>query len=208
MNKLLEEGLQRLNIEVSGEQLKQMGLFISEIELFNPAYKLVSYSDEDELVIRHFLDCLAAVPVIEKNLNENGTIADLGSGAGFPGVLLAIMFPHNRVYLIERMTRRAMFLKNVLLRCNLKSAEVISLDVKDVKDRFDLVTCRAFHPLPDIISDADRLMKDNGVLCAYKGRRDYVEAELDMISGYESTLERVRVPFLDETRFICTLRRK
>lgn len=208
MNKLLEEGIGRLGLEVTGDQLEKMGIFISEIALFNPAYRLVSYEDEDELVIRHFLDCLAGVPVIARNLPEGGTIADLGSGAGFPGVLLAIMFPEHKVYLVERMARRAGFLKNVLLRCNLKSAEVVSLDVKDVSDRFDLVTCRAFHPLPDIISDAGRIMKDDGVLCAYKGRRDYVEAELELISGYESTLDRVKVPFLDETRFICTLRRK
>lgn len=207
MNKLLYEGLEVLGLKVSEKQAGQLEIFLSELELFNPVYKLVSAKDSDEIIIRHFLDCLAGVPVIESHLKEGDTIADFGSGAGFPGVLLSIMLPEHKVYLVERMARRTAFLSNVLLRCNISSAQVVSSDVKEIDTRFDLITCRAFHPLGDIIGDVDRLLSEDGYVCAYKGRRDYTEAELEEVTGFTSELVSMRVPFLDEPRLMCVLRR-
>lgn len=207
MNKLLYEGLEALGLKASEKQTGQLETFLSELELFNPVYKLVSARDSDEIIIRHFLDCLAGVPVIKACLKDGDTIADFGSGAGFPGIILSIMLPEHRVYLVERMARRTAFLSNVLLRCNISSAQVVSSDVKEIDSRYDLITCRAFHPLGDIISDVDWLLADDGAVCAYKGRRDYTQAELDEVKGFTSDLVPMRVPFLDEPRLMCVLRR-
>jgi len=207
MIELLKEGIDKLGIKASAEQLNQIESYISEIELFNPVYKLVSYEEEAELVIRHILDCLAGLPIIDKELGKEGRLADLGSGAGLPGILLAIMLPEHQIYLVERMARRVAFLKNVILRCNLKNVTVLSIDVKELKDEFEVVTCRAFHPLYDIAGDVERLLTKGGALCAYKAQRAYVEAELDQVKGFTSKLIPLKVPFLDEMRIMCVLRR-
>ncbi len=206
MNKLLREGLAKLQIDATDAQIDAIEKYISEIELFNPVYKLVSYGDEGELIIRHILDCLAGVEVIKENLGS-GRLVDLGSGAGLPGILLAIMLPDNEIHLVERMARRVSFLKNVILRCNLKNVKVLSIDVKELENRYEVVTCRAFHPLYDIMEDVDRILSEEGCVCAYKGQRSYVNAELEMVSGYKAELRDLKVPFLDEMRIMCLLRR-
>ncbi|MBR1918439.1 MAG: 16S rRNA (guanine(527)-N(7))-methyltransferase RsmG [Spirochaetales bacterium] len=204
---LLNEGLERLGLEVDESRIGKLNTFKSEIALFNPVYKLVGYEEEADLVIRHFLDCLAGVGTIGRELGS-GRLADLGTGAGFPGIILAVMFPDNEVVLIERMKRRVDFLRNVILRCQLKNVRLIDRDVKAVDEKFDVITCRAFHPIYDIIEDVGRLMAEDGAFCAYKGQRSYVEAELSAVEGFTSELVDIRVPFLDEPRLICTMRRK
>ena len=189
---LLNEGLEKLKLTATAEMRERLDIFKSEIELFNPTYKLVGYEEEDDLIIRHFLDCLA----------------DLGSGAGFPGIILAIMLDKNEVVLIERMKRRVDFLRNVILRCKLTNVRIIDRDVKEVNEHFDVVTCRAFHPIYDIIKDVDRIMKKDGAFMAYKGQRSYVEAELSDLVGYTRRFDEIKVPFLDEPRMICTLKRE
>ena len=204
---LLNEGLEKLKLTATAEKRERLDVFKSEIELFNPTYKLVGYEEEDDLIIRHFLDCLAGVPLIERELGD-GCLADLGSGAGFPGIILAIMLDKNEVVLIERMKRRVDFLRNVILRCKLTNVRIIDRDVKEVNEHFDVVTCRAFHPIYDIIKDVDRIMKKDGAFMAYKGQRSYVEAELSDLVGYTRRFDEIKVPFLDEPRMICTLKRE
>lgn len=208
MNDLLEDGLERLSIVTDADMIRKLETYIGEIELFNPVYHLVSYEDRDELVIRHILDCAAGCPVIRQREKEGCSVADLGSGAGFPGIVLSILMPEYRFFLIERMKRRVDFLKNVVLRCNLGNVEVISYDVKDVRREFDCVTFRAFHPLYDMIGDAHRLLAKGGALYAYKARQSYVEAETEGLEGFDSELVRMRVPFLDEVRHMLILRKK
>ena len=206
MVSLLTEGLDKLNLTYTQAQLEKMNKFLDEIRLFNPIYKLVSYEDEDVLIIKHFLDCLAAVNVIKENLKE-GILADLGSGGGFPGILLAIMLEDNEIYLVERMKRRVDFLNNVVLACGLKNVHIIQEDIKAIDKQFDLITCRAFHPIYDIIEDVDRLLKEDGLFCAYKGRKSYIAAELENIKKFKANIVDLKVPFLDESRSMCILSR-
>lgn len=208
MSELLKKGLERLKLEVTEDQEKRLERYISEIELFNPVYKLVAYEDECELVIRHILDSAAAAPVIGKYIKEGTRVADLGSGAGLPGIVLAILFPSCQFTLVERMARRAAFLKNVITVTGTKNVRILNVETRDVNEQFDLLTCRAYHPLYMMSEDARRLLAPSGVLCAYKGRRSYVEAELEGIEGFSWEFENIRVPFLDEPRLICTLRRE
>ncbi len=205
MEDLILLGLQKLSIEITAEQRQQFETYIGEIELFNPLYRLVSYEGRDEFVIRHLLDCASGLPVIRKNLGEGQVIADFGSGAGLPGLVLAILMPDVEVVLVERMKKRCDFLRNAVLRCNLKNARVVSKDVKDVGKKFPLVTFRAFHPLYDIIDVAGSLLEEGGCICAYKAQKSYIEAELDAISGYDAQVVALRVPFLDEVRNMLVL---
>ena len=202
---LLLEGAEKLKLDLTSLQRERLERYISEIELFNPIYKLVSYQDRDELIIRHILDSLAGVKVFEAL--EGSSIADSGTGAGFPGVVLAIMLDRP-IVLVERMKRRVDFLKNVILRCNLKNVRIVSKDVSEVEERFDIVTCRAFHPIFDIIDDVDRILSPNGVFAPYKGKKSYLYSEIENLSNWDVSITNLHVPFLDEERIIALMRKK
>jgi 16S rRNA (guanine527-N7)-methyltransferase len=211
---LLSRITKELGLTFNDTQNKQMLRFVSEIELFNPKYKLVG-AEGDDILIRHIGDCLAAVPAIERSIEQcpDASFADVGSGAGFPGIVLAIAFPNNKFTLIERMNRRVSFLTNVIAALRLNDrVRVVSKDLKDVDEKFDVVTFRAFHPLFDIMDDISNICKDTTRVCAYKAKADTLLAELGMVdeickTKWISTVEELHVPLMDASRKLCILQR-
>ncbi|MDR2478007.1 MAG: 16S rRNA (guanine(527)-N(7))-methyltransferase RsmG [Treponema sp.] len=197
--------------------------YIAEIELFNPAYGLVGTSDRRELVIKHILDSLTPLGVISDLLekHEGGTplqAADVGSGAGLPGIPLAIALPHVSFTLIERMGRRAGFLRNTRAALALDNITVEETGLEKaagnpaMAGRFSLVTFRAFRPLePEILKALFKLCGANGTLAAYKGRREKIEAEMSAaeqsrpeLAGHWEAVP-CSVPFLDEERHLVLI---
>ncbi|MDR0998026.1 MAG: 16S rRNA (guanine(527)-N(7))-methyltransferase RsmG, partial [Treponema sp.] len=161
--------------------------YMAEIELFNPAYGLVSVKNRRELVVRHILDSLAAIGALSGILSEGaaGRITDVGSGAGLPGIPLAIVLPHASFTLIERMGRRAGFLRSAIASLGLPNAAVEEKEMeKAAPDRFDLVVFRAFRPLdPPVLKGLLRLLGEGGVLAAWKGRQSVVREELGKLEA-------------------------
>ena len=129
---LLQKGLEALSLSPSPEQLGQLETMVDEIMFFNPTYRLVSNTDRDEIIIRHILDSASAVPYF---ISEGKTeIVDLGTGAGFPGLVLAV-FLTSGITLCERMTRRVNFLKGLIPRMGLANVTVDSRSAEDI-DKF------------------------------------------------------------------------
>ena len=207
---LLVSGLERIGIECDGVLVDRLIAFLKEIMLFNPALKLVGDKDPDEIIIRHILDSAAAYPVFREETEEKSIIADLGSGAGFPGVVLSALFPDRHFVLVERMQRRSQFLKGVLLRTGLKNAEVEERDLRMVRGEFDAVTCRAFHPIFSIVENVVKIMSPSAPLLLYKGQRNNASSELSVLRGegygFDERLVDIRVPYLDESRTLVVLR--
>ena len=207
---LIVSGLGRIGAPSDERTSGRLELFISEIMLFNPALKLVGDKDPDEIIIRHVLDSAAAYPVFMKETAEGAVIADLGSGAGFPGVVLSILMPDRHFVLVERMQRRSQFLKGVLARTGLANAEVEESDLSAVRRRFDAVTCRAFHPVFSVAEDVLDILSPGAPLLLYKGQRKNVSSELDVLRGegysFDEQIEDLRVPYLDEARTMAVLR--
>jgi 16S rRNA (guanine527-N7)-methyltransferase len=210
-----------------GEITALLERYMAEIELFNPAYGLVSVKSREELVIRHILDSLAAIAVLSDTLSDGGPerrIADVGSGAGLPGIPLAITLPRARFTLIERTGRRAGFLRSTVASLGLPNTAVEETEMeKAAPGRFDLAVFRAFRPLePPILKGLLRLLAEGGILAAWKGRRSAIQEELGKLeaAGFLSPetapsasappAERklcreilpVRVPFLEEERHL------
>jgi 16S rRNA (guanine527-N7)-methyltransferase len=220
MDRTLQEGLLRLmqgDAQVDcllktrfDEVLRLLNLYIEEIELFNPAYGLVGVKDRRELVIKHILDSLSPLGIIFRLLKGGGPAADLGSGAGLPGIPLAIALPDCSFTLIERMGRRAGFLRNTLAVLGLSNAAVEEGEMeKAAPGRFSLITFRAFHPLnPVILKGLFRLLLPGGVLAAYKGRQEKVEEEMAAARA-EGNWESLPldVPFLGEERRLVVIPR-
>ena len=211
---LLSKILKEIGLTFNEEQMKQMLRFVSEIELFNPKYKLVG-AEGDDIIIKHVGDCLAAVPAIQRAIEgtTDAVFADVGSGGGFPGIVLAVAFPNHKFTLIERMNRRVGFLNNVIAALRLNDrVRVVSKDLKDVDEKFDIVTFRAFHPLFDIMDEINNICKDTTKVCAYKAKADTLLPELDMVeevctSKWISNIEELHVPMLNASRKLCILQR-
>lgn len=189
--------------------LTLINAFIQEIALFNPAYKLVGARDRRELVIRHILDSLSPLGVLARLLAPRGAahIADVGSGAGLPGIPLAAALPDCSFTLVERMGRRAGFLRNTQAVLALANIAIEEKEVEQIGGGcFDLAVFRAFRPLePALLRSLFALLAPDGVLAAYKGRAATIA---DEIQGMAAACEiiPVKTPFLDEERHILLLR--
>jgi len=211
---LIEHGLAELALPLDEGQRAQLSRYIAELERFNPVYKLVAATGE-ELVIRHIFDSLAAVKTIEALTDSRAPvrIADLGSGAGLPGIPLAIALPAASMTLVERMQRRVGFLRSAIVAATLVDrVRILDRDLAEVKERFDVVTFRAFRPLVEILDLVAPIIEEKGWVCAYKGQREQVEAELAAVqarcrSRWERELIPVEVPMLEGERTLCLLRK-
>jgi 16S rRNA (guanine527-N7)-methyltransferase len=192
--------------------------YAAEIELFNPAYGLVGTHDTRELIIKHILDSLAPLGIIYRLLVQThqadcgtmGRIADAGSGAGLPGIPLAICLPECNVTLIERMGRRAGFLWNTKAGLGLSNITVEEGEIeRTAPGNFRIVAFRAFRPLePKLLKILFRACAKGGVLAAYKGRREKIAQEIapleKLCGGWEAIP--CTVPFLDEERHLLIIR--
>jgi 16S rRNA (guanine527-N7)-methyltransferase len=220
---ILEEGLEFLKADPAmGQILKDRSTeivmllkkYIGEIELFNPAYGLVGTNDHRELVIKHILDSLAPLGILCSLAGPAGKsalhIADAGSGAGLPGIPLAICLPDHSLTLIERMGRRAGFLRNTIAVLGLSNVTVEETEMeKAAPGRFDLITFRAFRPLePELVKGLFRLCTEGGTLAAYKGRQEKIDEELNIFTNlsYHWDIYPYKVPFLDEERRLVTIK--
>jgi 16S rRNA (guanine527-N7)-methyltransferase len=207
---LLEKGLEALGLEARSALRDRLSAYIAEIERQNPALGLVGASG-DELVIKHILDSLAPVAIIRGLLGDRARprIADLGTGAGLPGIPLALALPEAEVALVDRMTRRTDFLRGMIDILGLTNAEVVEAQVEHARGSYDLVTFRAFRPFePKLFRRVFALCEADGAVMAYKGKADKARSELAEIAGLYSSAELlpVTVPFLPDERCVVVMR--
>lgn len=209
MRELLARGLEQLGLEAQGRELEALELYRQELERWNRRYGFVKASGR-ELVVRHFLDSLAGLPVLQR-LSPRGSLLDVGSGAGFPGLPLAVFLPDTAVVLLERSARRAAFLSNAVLLLGLKNVRVREQELRRLArggECFDLVTFRAFTPLARELDRLRSVLAPEGRIAAYKGRRERIAVELAEAGLGEGEAEVVplEVPFLPEQRHLVLLR--
>lgn len=203
MQDFFETELEKLGINKEFAPLFEK--YANELNLFNSAYDLVGADSVEDILKKHVLDSLAAVPVLKKLLSQvNGLprLADVGSGGGLPGIPLAIAFPEVSVTLIERMSKRCTFLENCILTLGLKNVTVLNTEAEKAPQKaFDIVVFRAFRPLDEKMTKTLlKLPAENGIIAAYKARKDKIEAEMSAISKLVPSwkAEPLYVPFLGE----------
>ena len=179
--------------------------YAAELNLFNSAYDLVGADSVEDILTKHILDSLAAVPLLKQLIakTENPAkprIADVGSGGGLPGIPLAITFPNAHFTLIERMSKRCTFLENCVLTLGLKNVEVLNTEAERAPQKaFDIVVFRAFRPLDEKMTKTLlKLPAETGFIAAYKARIDKINAEMAGIARLVPSwcAKPLEVPFL------------
>ncbi|OOG27879.1 16S rRNA (guanine(527)-N(7))-methyltransferase RsmG [Thioalkalivibrio denitrificans] len=171
---------------------------------WNRAYNLTSLTDPTQMVTHHLLDSLAMKPWI-----HGSRIADIGSGAGLPGIPLAIADPALEVVLVEAVGKKVRFQKQVILELGLKRVEAVQTRVENYRPEraFDTVISRAFAATRDFVALAGHLAKPDGRLLAMKGRDPKAElADLPAPWTVEA-VHAISVPGLSAARHLVQLRR-
>ena len=176
---LLQKLAQQNGINLSQNQLEQFDIYLKTLLKWNRVYNLTSIRKKDEIITKHFLDSLTLVKVFEeKNIDvKNKKIADLGTGAGFPGVPLKIYYQNDiDLYLIDSIQKKCLFLEMLKKELNLEYT-VICKRAEEIKDiKFDIVVSRATGETFDVLKWGKDILKEKGYLIVMKGKQ--VEEEL------------------------------
>ena len=195
----LERGAEEMGIALPGEACERLMAYISLLVKWNASYNLTAVREPAAMVSHHLLDSLAVLPHLPLEEASNASIADVGSGAGLPGIPLALARPRWRVALIEANQKKAAFLRQAKIELGLENVEVHAARVESLKtERFSLVISRAFADLGEFFSACRHLLDAGGWFAAMKGK--YPEAELAGMRG--ARVVALRVPFLDAERHL------
>lgn len=152
---------------ITPEMVKQLATYAELLREWNPRINLVAPGTLSTLEERHIADSAQLVPHIPL---PSQRILDVGSGAGLPGLILAILAPQHSYTLVERDQRKVAFLQTAVFRLGLPNVTVLNIDVRDIKNQFDIVTCRAFASLLDILTYTSPLLVQGGAWLLLKGR--------------------------------------
>lgn len=208
---LLLLGCAHLGIDLSEVQQMHFRCYEGEILRWSPRVHLVSPQDCSRLATRHILDSLALQQVV--TLHEGDSLADVGSGAGFPGIPLAIGRPDLNVTVIESNRKKGLFLRHIMEMLSLKNVRVVIDRVESLiedeaeREQYEWSTVRAVTALRGIIPWTLPLLKPLGRLLAYKGPDPSVEIEdaRQVMSQWHCEIEGVRRIMLPELPIVSTI---
>lgn len=204
LNKERIHKLESLSIFLTAVQRDKIEIYIEELKLYNPRLSLVNFKDDNDLFENHILDCLLPLPYFSNIQTYHW--ADVGSGAGLPGILLAITLEDKHFTLIERSTRRSRFLETLAIRLKLDNVSVLSENIEKVSLSFDGVVFRAFRDLNEFIPFLVSLLKKGGQLYAYKGKTEVARREEESVRGFfKSTELKVLPSFSQKERSLLVL---
>lgn len=161
--------LKDLNINITDKMLNRLDAYYKMLIDYNKHTNLTRITEENEVYLKHFYDSLTLVKAIDL---DNQILLDIGTGAGFPGIVLKIVFPNLKVTLVDSLNKRITFLKSVIEKLNLKGVEAIHARAEeyilDKRESFDIVTSRAVANLNTLSELCIPFMKVSGNFVAMK----------------------------------------
>ena len=207
------EELKKLNIEPTQKQLEQLNRYYELIVEYNKVMNLTGITEKEQVYLKHFYDSLTIVKVID--LNKEESLCDIGTGAGFPGIVLKILFPNLKITLIDSLNKRIEFLKIVIKELNLNNIEAIHTRAEEYAikniEKFDVVTSRAVAPLNILLELSIPLLKINKSFISYKGNisREIIESEnaLKQLDSKIDKIEEFELPKENSNRTIIKIKK-
>ncbi len=192
----LNNGLKQMGINSQSEKLIDYLMLLSK---WNKAYNLTAIRDPIEMVDKHLLDSLSILPHV-----EGKRILDVGSGAGLPGIPLAITLPQCEVTLVDSNGKKTRFLQAIKRELNLSNINIIHGRVEHIIDeeKFDCILSRAFSDLEQMLKYTDHLIKPSGIWLAMKGR--VPQQELESIN-HPYSVYHCEVPHVQQSRCVVKI---
>ncbi|MCI8568695.1 MAG: 16S rRNA (guanine(527)-N(7))-methyltransferase RsmG [Bacilli bacterium] len=168
MNKeIFIQELNKLNIKITEEQLNKLELFYDLLIKWNDLINLTRITKKEDVYLKHFYDSLTLTKVV--NLNNINTLCDVGTGAGFPGIVLKILYPNLKITLIDSLQKRVNYLNEIIKELKLDNIKAIHIRGEDYHEKFDLVTSRAVANIEKLVNYTMHLIEKKGLFIAMKG---------------------------------------
>lgn len=202
LHQQLEQGLAALGLVLPDGAIGRLLDYQALLERWNGAYNLTAVRDPAEMVTRHLLDSLAILPYV-----EGDTLADLGSGPGLPGIVLAIAAPGRQILLVDSNGKKVRFLREAIRTLRLDGVRAVQSRVEEIRGQFDCITARAFASLADMLAWGGGLLAPQGRWLAMKGRAP--DDELPGVpAGFAVRgIHALRVPGLEAERSLVVIGR-
>ena len=210
--KIMIEYGKKINIKFTKEQLTKFYEYMNLLLQWNEKINLTAITEPKEIILKHFIDSLT----INRYLKENSKLADVGTGAGFPGIPLKIVRPDLKITLVDSLNKRINFLNEVITRLNLKEISTVHSRIEDFgknkeyREKFDFVTARAVANLSVLSEYLLPISKVGGKCICMKGSN--VEEELDtgknaikILGGKINCIDQFELPESDISRNIIVL---
>ena len=196
----LEQGLQMMGLAFSSETQRALMDYLRLMQKWNRAYNLTAIRDLDQMVIRHLLDSLGVLPYI-----NSSPVLDVGTGAGLPGIPLALAQPDKQFFLLDSNGKKTRFLTQVKIELGIENIEVIHSRVEDFEPdiKFEIVICRAFAALNTILERTQHLVTSTTRILAMKGKDDLPP----LADGFKQLdSHQLNIAWLDEERRLLDIR--
>ncbi len=204
---LLKKGLNELGFSCSKGQINAFMTFFFELKKWNRAYNLTALKTDEDIVLKHFLDSLLYLKVIPVNALK---IADVGTGAGFPGIPIKIVRPEVEITLIEPSRKKTAFLRHIIRGLKLNGVNVLDKRIetlgKSYEKTYDIIVSRATFKIKDFLKKACPYVKENGRLVLSKGPR--VSEEIRVLKDKGVIKKITRLPFINAERNLLILKCK
>ncbi len=202
--------LEKIGIKPTEKQLKQLEKFYELLIEWNQKINLTRITSKEEVYLKHFYDSLTLNRVVDlKNINN---LCDIGTGAGFPGIVLKIIFPNIKITLIDSLQKRVNYLNIVIKELGLEKIEAIHTRGEDFKGNFDVVTSRAVANIEKLVNYTMHLVSNKGVFVAMKGDIDNEltpEVEQKLNKKYKIIkIEKFLLPLEESKRSLVVMKNK
>lgn len=206
----LRAGIAELGLELNDEQVAKLLSYLDWVAKWNKVYNLTALRDPQEMLTHHLLDSLAAVAPLRRQLAAMGLekprLLDVGSGAGLPGAVFAIVCPELDVSCVDTVAKKALFIQQIAAALRLPNLHGLHARVENLKQHWDVVSSRAFASLADFTNWSRQALAEQGVWLAMKGKHpaDEIVALAPELELFH--VEQLQVPGLDAERCIVWVR--
>ena len=192
----LERGMQKLGLENIPQVISKLLIYKELLIKWNKSFNLTSINNR-EVVTHHFLDCLSIIPFI-----KSSSLLDVGTGAGLPGIIIAIVKPDIKVSLIDKVGKKIAFIKRVVAELEIKNIDTYHdrVELLTSEEKYDGIISRAFSNMDDFIKSTKHLIKSQGVWYGMKSKKILNDEMININQPW--TLEKLDVPFLDAERYL------
>ena len=203
--------VKKLGIEIDDQKLRNLAKYYDLLINWNEKINLTAITDRSSVYLKHFYDSLTITKVID--LNKINSLCDIGTGAGFPGIVLKIFYPHIKLTLVDSLNKRIIFLKEVIKELNLKEVEAIHMRAEEYarsnREKFDMVTARAVASFNVLLEYSIPIVKTNKYFVAMRGKDDIFDSskELNLLNSGIIKTSKFKLPIEKSERTILLVQK-
>lgn len=209
LKKELCKGLDALELRPTAHQVSLLCKYLKHLVKWNNTYNLTAVRDINEMLVQHMFDCLAIIKPLQEQFQGAINVLDVGSGAGFPAIVVAVLNPSWQVTAVDAVNKKIAFVQQQSLQLEINNLHAKHLRVEDIKTQeYDLIISRAFSSLFNFVELSQRALSSKGLWCAMKGKEPVEEIEEVGQIADVFHVKHIQVPAMEAERCLVWMRPK